>query len=189
MVLGQSDGAPALQRSAAEILAAAAAIGDAAFAQALLRRVVEAMAGTANPVRCRTSPYSTYIYLLTFTCTCRQQASPTLHSTRSGRQVVPSSDSPDSLQTHTSGVAAQAVGTDAGCRRNTPHQGRHGDAHLGRLHSGHHARHRAVDCECGAAHVAGAQPAADCQCGRAVLRPICAGEHWRLGTLKMQQHV
>jgi hypothetical protein len=52
MVLGQSDGAPALQRSAAEILAAAAAIGDAAFAQALLRRVVEAMAGTANPVRC-----------------------------------------------------------------------------------------------------------------------------------------
>jgi hypothetical protein len=53
MVLGQSDGAPALQRSAAEILAAAAAIGDSAFAQALLRRVVEAMAGTANPVRCR----------------------------------------------------------------------------------------------------------------------------------------
>jgi hypothetical protein len=52
MVLGQSDGAPALQRSAAEILAAAAAIGDSAFAQALLRRVVEAMAGTANPVRC-----------------------------------------------------------------------------------------------------------------------------------------
>ena len=52
MVLGQSDGAPSLQRSAAEILAAAAAIGDSAFAQALLRRVVEAMAGTANPVRC-----------------------------------------------------------------------------------------------------------------------------------------
>lgn len=52
MVLGQSDGAPALQRSAAEVLAAAAAIGDSAFAQALLRRVVEAMAGTANPVRC-----------------------------------------------------------------------------------------------------------------------------------------
>lgn len=51
MVLGQSDGAPALQRSAAEVLAAAAAIGDSTFAQALLRRVVEAMAGTANPVR------------------------------------------------------------------------------------------------------------------------------------------
>lgn len=55
IVLGQSDGAQALQRSAAEILAAAAAIGDSTFAQALLRRVVEAMAGTANPVRCQTA--------------------------------------------------------------------------------------------------------------------------------------
>lgn len=53
LVLGQSDGSPALQRSAAEILAAAAAVGDSAFAQALLRRVVEAMAGTASPIRCR----------------------------------------------------------------------------------------------------------------------------------------
>lgn len=52
LVLGQSDGSPALQRSAAEILAAAAAVGDSTFAQALLRRVVEAMAGTASPIRC-----------------------------------------------------------------------------------------------------------------------------------------
>lgn len=52
LVLGHSDPSPLLQRSAAEILAAAAVIGDSKFAQALLRRVVEAMAGTASPVRC-----------------------------------------------------------------------------------------------------------------------------------------